>query len=71
MGREAWWATVHEVAKSRTQLSTQHKSHRSGLKSLSSSHLLYMILSKLANPQQPQLSHLETENDTTYLEEIF
>ena len=24
MDRGGWWATVHEVAKSRTQLSTQH-----------------------------------------------
>ena len=24
MDREAWWATVHRVAKSRTQLSDQH-----------------------------------------------
>ena len=65
MGRGAWWATVHEVAKSRTQPSPQHKTHRSGLKSLSSSHLLYMILSELANPQQPQLPHVETDNCTT------
>ena len=32
MDRGAWWATVHEVSKSQTQLSTHNQPTRSGLK---------------------------------------
>ena len=39
MDRRAWWATVHEVAKSQTQLSTHTSSNKSRVKRRTRNHI--------------------------------
>ena len=43
MNRGAWWATLHEVTKSRTQLSDFHFHHASVFSSFTSPLLLFFL----------------------------